>query len=189
MKPLLAALFAMLLPATLHASEITSAYTNLDIDKGCKTLDKAEEGEGSWINLDCPGYRDYRVFVFEDDLRQSISYGPDIEQSAWESFGAFNHAGPKIEWRLEDGRPFAAIHRWFVAAADGKQETQVLVVEKVGQPDAPGGCATALVLASGNAGANDQARKAADEKARGFTCGKDTAERIGKIPDFGREMY
>jgi len=188
-KALPLALVASLVVTGAQAAGMTSAYTDLDLEKSCKTLAKAEEGEGSWVSLDCPGYGSYRVRVMEDDLRQSVSYGPELDQPAWESFGAFNHAGPKIEWRLSGTTPFAAIHRWFVSGGDGKPDTEVLVVEKVGQPSAAGGCAVALVRASGVPEANELARKAADDEARAFTCGKDQPRRIGKVPDFGREAY
>lgn len=185
-----AAVFALALgvATAAQAGAITSEYTDIDLDKTCKVLAKAEEGEGDWVDMECAGYKDYKVHVLEDDLRQSINYGPKIDEPAWESFGAFNHAAGKIEWRLDDGVPFATIHRWSVSDAEGKPEIQVLVVEKVGQTDALGGCAVALVRASGNPQANEQARKIADEKARAFDCGKQDAERLGTVPDFGREM-
>lgn len=187
MRPILLGLTFALMAGAAQAGTITSAYTDIDLEKTCKTIGKAAEGEGTWVDMECAGYQDHKVYVFEDDLRQSINYGPKENEPAWESFSAFNHTGGKIEWRLDDGAPFAAIHRWFVANSEGRPEIQVLIVEKVGQPDAPGGCAVALVRADGNPQANDQAHKIADEKARAFKCG-DQAERIGDVPDFGREL-
>lgn len=167
---------------------VTSEYTDIDPDKTCEVVDKAAEGEGAWVNLECSGFGAYKVYLFEDDLRQSINYGPVDENPAWESFSAFNRTHSKIEWRLEDGVPFATIHRWFVASGDNQPELQILVVEKTGQPDSPGGCAVALIRASGNPKANEQAREIADARARTFNCG-DRAERIGTVPDFGREKF
>lgn len=187
MKRTLAALALASLTGGAQAGTVTAAYTDFDPGRTCKVLDKAADGEGTWVDMECAGYGGYKVFLFEDDLRQSIAYGPNVPEPAWESFGAFNHAGPKIEWRLDDGVPFAAIHRWRVSDADGKPDIEVLVVEKVGRTDAPGGCAVALVRASGNPRANDQAREAADATARTFGCGAEQAARIGDVPDFGRE--
>jgi hypothetical protein len=54
----------------------------------------------------------------------------------------------------------------------------VLLVAKVGQPDARQGCTVGLVLATGNPQANEQARRIADDQARSFECGTD--ERVTK---------
>ncbi|WP_042249935.1 hypothetical protein [Paracoccus sp. PAMC 22219] len=53
--------------------------------------------------------------------------------------GAFNHAGPTVEWRIAqiEGHavPVAAIQRFHLADPGGGWATQILVVSKVGQPD------------------------------------------------------
>ncbi|RUT98536.1 hypothetical protein EOD23_26755, partial [Mesorhizobium sp. USDA-HM6] len=102
-----------------------------------------------------------------------------------------NTAGPKVEWRIETNGdkavPFAVIHRREISnPEDENKPTEVLIVAKVAQPEEHEGCTVGLVLATGNPQANDQARKLADEKAKGFACGKDKREVIGKVPDFGR---
>jgi hypothetical protein len=178
------------------AGEISSAYTDIDLDRDCSTFASAAEGEREWANRVCDGWRGYPVLIYSGDLRESVFYGfppaGDLAP-AWESFSAFNSAGPKIEWRIEtDGSrsvPFAAIHRWFVSAdPDGPdRRTEVLVVEKVGQIHERDGCAVGLVLASGNPGANEQARKIADGRARNFDCGTDPRVVVGgPVPDFSR---
>jgi hypothetical protein len=180
------------------AAEIVSEYTDLGADRHCTVFAAAEEGEGDWANLVCDGYRGHPVIIYSADLRESIFYGfppaGDLAP-AWESFAAFNSAGPKIEWRIEkDGDralPFATIHRWFVSndPDDPEQKTEVLVVAKVGQLAERDGCAVGLVVATGNPKANEMARKIADEQARDFACGAD--ERVvlsgeAPLPEFSR---
>lgn len=186
-----AVLFAACGP--LAAAEISSVYTDLDLDKGCSTFSLNEEG-GEFANLACNGWGGYPVLIYSGDLRESIFYGfPPSGNPVWESFNGFNSSGPKIEWRLEkDGDrtvPFATIHRWKISDSDdGTKTTEVLVVEKVGQVDARDGCAVGLVLATGNPKANEMARKIADEQARDFACGADERVIVGDpMPTFSRQ--
>ena len=181
---------------TAAAGEISSAYSDLDADKDCAVFASAGEDDGEWANRVCTGWRGYPVLVYSGDLRESVFYGfpPGGDLApAWESFSAFNSSGPRIEWRIEtdNGRavPFAAIHRWFVSsdAENPDKQIEVLVVEKVGGIDQREGCAIGLVLATGNPGANEMARKIADETARGFACGADERTIVGDpMPEFSR---
>jgi len=173
-----------------EAGEISSAYTDLAAEKDCTTFSINEEG-GEFANMVCNGYRGYPVIIYSADLRESVFYGfppaGDLAP-AWESFGAFNSTGPKIEWRIEENGllhiPFATIHRWYVSnPEDPDKQVEVLVVAKVGQIAERDGCAIGLVVATGNPTANDMARKIADEQARNFACGAD--ERVvvsGEVP-------
>ena len=188
MRVLLAALL-VLAAAKAGAQEIASAYTDLDAERDCSVFAAAGEDDGDWANMICPGYRGYPVVIYYSDLRESIFYGfpPDGDLApAWESFGAFNAAGPRIEWRIEKegGRetPFATIHRWFVSKPEGEGNIEVLVVEKVGQIHGREGCAVGYVVATGNPDANDRARRIADEQARGFTCGDAPVVEAGSVP-------
>lgn len=178
------------------AGEISSAYTDLQLDRDCAVFAAAPAGDGDWSNMVCSGWRGYPVLIYSGDLRESVFYGfpPGGDLApAWESFSAFNSAGPRIEWRIETDKgrsiPYAAIHRWFVSAdpENPDRKTEVLVVEKVGQMHERDGCAVGLVLATGNPQANEAARRIADEQARNFTCGVD--QRVvagGSVPDFSR---
>ena len=178
------------------AGDISSAYSDLDTETDCTVFATAEEGDGEWTNLVCNGYRGFPVFLYEDDLRESVFYGfpagGDLAP-AWESFSAFNSVGPKIEWRLESSNgnsvPFATIHRRLVSGGgDGSSTTEVLVVSKVGQIDVREGCAVGLVLASGHPEANEVARKIADERVRDFVCGTDQRISVGSpMPQFSRD--
>ena len=181
------AVTGLALPA--QAAELSSAYTHINLERDCSVYAINDEG-GEFAQLICPGWRGYPVILSTGDLRESLFYGfpPAGDRLVWESFGAFNHTGPRIEWRIEtDGEksvPIATIHRWFVSdPEDDGRKTEVLVVEKVGQVGTAEGCTVGLVVATGNPKANETARRIADEQARQFACGAD--ERVlvsGDVP-------
>jgi len=172
-------------PSAARAND--STYTDFDTDH-CKTL-SPEDAEGGGISLQCKGLMDYAVYYKEGDLRQSILFG-HVNQAyidgVFESFGPFNHAGRKIEWRLgPDGKPVATILRWFIENADPatgepapKLKGQVLVVSKVAGEDGKG-CVVGYVDALANPEPNTLARQIADTKTGGFICGKDKADFTG----------
>lgn len=179
---LIALMAGLALTAPAQAQEIYSAYTDIDLEKGCAPFVGAEPDDGGdWLNLVCPGWRGYPVLVYYADAREAVFYGMPPEGDlapAWESFAAFNSTGPRIEWRIaKDGAleiPVATIHRWFVSDHEKPDSTiEVLVVEKVGQISDRAGCAVGYVVATGNPGHNDKARAIADERARDFICGED----------------
>ena len=185
------AIAALLLASLPAHAQVESAYSELDTERNCTQFSGAGEGDGDWANFVCDGYRGYPVLLYYSDARESLFYGyppgGDLAPE-WESFGAFNETGPRIEWRIGtfDGRkiPYATIHRWFVSdPTDDASKVEVLVVEKVGQPFEREGCAVAYVMATGNEGANEKARRYADEMARDFVCGADQpAIDAGTVP-------
>jgi len=190
---LVAAVLAPCLAVSAFAGDVSSAYTDLDWKADCVTYGQAAEGEGDWADLTCSGYRGYPVMIAYDDERESVYYGfPAADMTdVWESFVAFNSSGPKVEWRIETNGdvavPFAAIHRRSVSTDGGEgKPVEVLVVSRVGQPGGEAGCTVGLVAASGNPRANEEARRIADEKAKGFQCGKDRRVTSGAVPAFGR---
>jgi len=186
--------FAFLLTAA-NAAEVSSVYTDLDIDKHCVKVDGAAEGEGDWAQRVCQGFSGYPVILSYDDARESAFFGfpPAGGTLVWESFEGFNEIGPKIEWRVQaDGDKrvaFATIHRWSVASPeDPDQKVEVLVVSKVAQLTDNAGCVVGLVLATGRADANETARKIADEQSREFSCG-DERTLVGEpMPVFLRQQ-
>jgi hypothetical protein len=174
--PLIAILLA---PVPGHAND--SAYTDLDTDR-CERL-SPDNAEGGFILLKCRGWEDHPVYLKEGDLRQSVLYGhpgPAYIDGAFESFGPFNTAGDRIEWRLgPGGKPIAAILRWFIFNADpATGETspafrgQVLVVSKVADKEKEG-CVAGYVDALANPQPNLIARRIADTQAGDFRCGTD----------------
>jgi hypothetical protein len=135
----------------------------------------------------CPGKAGLVVLVSEDDLRETVSVGRNRgvaarQPAAQAGFGPFNTTTTTIEWRALDGKPFAIIQRWHIA--DNSDE------DKNGRPIAkpllavtrlpPGPvCHVAYIDVKANPDAHELARKAADETARGFKCGKDEVKLIG----------
>jgi len=172
--------FALLILAATAAGPAlanSSTYTKLDLDK-CKKLSSSEAG----VRMECAGYKSYPVYFAEDDLRQSLRYGPaarDLIENSFESFSQFNNINMTIEWRLDDtGKPIAAIQRWFTDNPDPnsgvsspKTAGQVLVVSRVAQQDDGLSCVVGYVDALANPNGNDLARKLADDNAIDFACG------------------
>ena len=172
--------FALLILAATAAGPAlanSSTYTKLDLDK-CKKLSSSEGG----VRIKCAGYKSYPVYFAEDDLRQSLRYGPaakDLIENSFESFSQFNNINMTIEWRLDDtGKPIAAIQRWFTDNPDPnsgvsspKTAGQVLVVSRVAQQDDGLSCVVGYVDALANPNGNDLARKLADDNAIDFACG------------------
>ena len=166
------ALIALCLAASaVSAGEITSAYTKYNLDK-CKRLSASvEESFGSFA---CKGYGGFEIYFAEGDLRTFTAYGANGFEhcSAQQTFGHFNTATPTVEWRLEDGKPFAAIQRWHVSDLDDASiTTSWLGVTKIEKGNS---CRVAIINGS-LPHANEKARNAADTLARGFNCQKDTA--------------
>ena len=166
------------------ANNIVSVYSSFDADKTCKHKPgKDEEDYGSWT---CPGHGGLNVYLTAGDQRMQVSFGRNAraasrEKAASETFPGFNSVYQgTIEWRMEklpDGkaRPFATILRWNTRNAadaerdDGKSTGRTLVVTRLN----PGGVCHVGYVDARKPGANEEARRLADEKARSFKCGKD----------------
>ena len=169
-----------------NAQTIGSSYTST-APKDCRMTGKPSELDGSTTRV-CPGKSGLVVLIAEDDLRETVSVGRNRVQAAREPaaqiwFGPFNSTSHTVEWRALNGKPFAIIQRWHIA--DNSD------VEKTGRPIAkpmlavtrlpPGEvCHVAYIDAQANPNANELARKAADDLARDFKCGKDEVKVIGE---------
>jgi hypothetical protein len=135
----------------------------------------------------CRGKSGLVVSVDVVDLRQTVSIGHNLTEAAKEpaadaSFGPFNSTSPRIEWRMAGSEPIAIIQRWQLAdqadqdKSGRPRDKAMLIVTRL----SPGGvCHVAYVDAAANPNANELARKAADESARSFVCGKDQVKIIG----------
>ncbi len=160
MKSIVLAGFVFALTFTSQA-QISSVYTNLDVDK-CKTLEDAGEN-GVNYKGECKGVGGFKLHVIEGDLRQSINViapgGKEHELRLWEHFGAFSAVGPKAEWRVKGKAPFALIFRFNVSEnpEDSSKTTSYLIVAKVSPSLA---CVTDIIKPSRNQ--NAEARRAAD---------------------------
>jgi hypothetical protein len=183
---LAAALFAgatgLIPPA--NAQAFSSSYTS-SAEKDCRTVGKPENGSTTQV---CPGKSGLVVVVSEDDLRQTVSVGPNRAAAASEPaaetwFAPFNSTAPTVEWRAIDGKPFAIIQRWLIAdngALDkngSPTSKPMLAVTRL--PPGPV-CHVAYIDGQANRNANELARQAADEFARDFKCGKDEVKVIGE---------
>ncbi|MGY8636797.1 hypothetical protein RAD15_30440 [Bradyrhizobium sp. 14AA] len=167
------------------AQSMGSTYTST-APKDCRQIGKPSELDASTTRI-CPGKGGFMVLIAEDDLREIVSVGRNRKAAAEEPaakvwFGPFNSSETTIEWRSAGATPFAIIQRWHIAdSADpdkqGRPNTKaMLVVTRL--PPGPA-CHVAYVDAAANPTANELARKAADELARSFTCGKDEVKIIG----------
>ncbi|MVT49368.1 hypothetical protein GPL17_02590 [Bradyrhizobium yuanmingense] len=167
------------------AQSLGSSYTST-APKDCRQIGKPSALDGSSTRV-CPGKDGLIVLIAEDDLREIVSVGRSRKAAAEEPaakvwFGPFNSSETTIEWRAAGAKPFAIIQRWHIADnsdpdKQGRPNTKaMLVVTRL--PPGPV-CHVAYVDAAANPKANELARKAADDLARGFACGKDEVKIIG----------
>jgi hypothetical protein len=168
-----------------NAETIGSSYTST-APKDCRVKSSGNGVDDSTIRV-CPGKDGLIVLISEDDLREAVSVGRNRlgaskEPAAQSWFGPFNSTTNTVEWRSANGRPFAIIQRWHIA--DNADQ------DKSGRPIAkpmlavtrlsPGPvCHVAYVDVQANPDANELARRAADDLARKFKCGKDEVKIIG----------
>jgi len=181
---LFAAAFALISPA--GAQTFSSSYTS-SAEKDCRTTGKPGDRNGSTTQV-CPGKSGLVVVVSEDDLRQTVSVGPNRmaaskEPAAETWFAPFNSTAPTVEWRAVDGKPFAIIQRWLIADNNdldkGGTPTSKPMLAVTRLPPGPV-CHVAYVDGQANRNANELARQAADEFARDFKCGKDEVKVVGE---------
>ena len=179
---LFAAAFGLISPA--NAQTFSSSYTST-APKDCRTIGKPKDVSTKQV---CPGKSGLVVLISEDDLRQTVSVGPDHvaaakEPAAETSFAPFNSTAPTVEWRAVDGKPFAIIQRWLIAdnndldKAGTPTSKPVLAVTRL--PPGPV-CHVAYIDGQANRNANELARQTADEFARDFKCGKDDVKVVGE---------
>ncbi|WP_421856233.1 hypothetical protein [Oricola sp.] len=179
-----AVLAAGLASPVLAANAADSVYTDLDLD-ACTVVSSDEESGG--VDLLCAGYGNWPVFVAEGDLRMDVDFG--VKNQAFQTFGPFNYVHKVVEWRVENGVPFAAILRFFVETGmnGNQQKGQVLLVSKVGQPGAPG-CPVAAVDTKTVEQANGVARGLA-ALAPLFNCAVDNPVAVGAPDSFAFSFY
>ena len=179
---LFAAAFGLISPA--NAQTFSSSYTSA-APKDCRTVGKPENGSTTQV---CPGKSGLVVVISEDDLRQTVSVGPNRAAAAKEPaaeawYAPFKSTAATVEWRAVDGKPFAIIQRWLIADNDALDKTgsptskPMLAVTRL--PPGPV-CHVAYIDGQANRNANELARQAADEFARDFKCGKDEVKVIGE---------
>ena len=167
------------------AQSMGSTYSST-APKDCRQIGKPSELDGSTTRV-CPGKDGLIVLIAEDDLREIVSVGRNRKAAAEEPaakvwFAPFNSSEATVEWRSAGTKSFAMIQRWHIADGtdpdkQGRPNTKaMLVVTRL--PPGPV-CHVAYVDAIANPTANELARKAADDFARSFTCGKDEVKIVG----------
>ena len=172
--------------APASAQTAGSSYTST-APKDCRMIGKPSELDGSTTRV-CPGKSGLVVLIAEDDLREVVSVGRNRIAAAKEPaaqvwFHPFNSSAHTVEWRAADGKPFAIIQRWHIADNSDLEKSgrptnkPILAVTRL--PPGPV-CHVAYIDAQANRDANELARKAADEFARSFRCGKDEVKVIGE---------
>jgi len=178
-------LLAGLSAGNADAQSPGSSYTST-APKDCRQIGKPSELDGSTTRV-CPGKDGLVVLIAEDDLREIVSVGRNRSAAAEEPaakvwFAPFNSSETTVEWRAAGAKPFAIIQRWHIADGSdpdkqGRPNTKaMLVVTRL--PPGPV-CHVAYVDAIANPNANELARKAADDFARGFACGRDEVKIVG----------
>jgi len=168
-----------------NAQTIGSTYTST-APKDCRVTSAGNGVDDSTIRV-CPGKAGLVVLVSEDDLRETVSVGRNRvaaakEPAAQAGFGPFNSTTMTVEWRALDGKPFAIIQRWHIADnSDEDKNGRPIAKPMLAVTRLPPGpvCHVAYIDVKANSDANELARKAADETARGFKCGKDEVKVIG----------
>jgi hypothetical protein len=174
------AAFVELAPASAASEDIISVYTST-AQKDCRTFDRFKvDGADYYSRRVCKGVAGYVVVVTEEDLRMHVTVGANIkaalnEPASAQGFGSFNSITDTVEWRWVKGapKPFAIIQRWFYADNDNLEKSgrpksvPVLIVTRL--PPGPV-CQVAQIDVKPGEDANSEARRAADETARGFKC-------------------
>ena len=169
-----------------NAQTISSSYTST-APKDCRVSSASNGVDDSTIRA-CPGKAGLVVLVLEDDLRETVSVGRNRATAAREPaaqvwFGPFNSTATTVEWRTLDGKPFAIIQRWHLDDnSDQDRDGRPIAKPMLSVTRLPPGpvCHVAYIDVKANPDANELARKAADESARGFKCGKDEVKVVGE---------
>jgi hypothetical protein len=174
----------LMVPAS--AQTFSSSYTST-APKDCRVNGAGNGVDDSAIRV-CPGKASLVVLVSEDDLRETVSVGRNRATAAKEPaaeawFAPFNSTTTTVEWRAQDGKPFAIIQRWHIADnsdqdKDGRPIAKPMLIVTRLPPGAV--CHVAYIDVKANPNANELARNAADENARDFKCGKDEVKVIGE---------
>jgi hypothetical protein len=172
--------------SSADAQTFGSTYTST-APKDCRVTSAANGFDDSTIRV-CSGKSGFVVVIGEDDLRETVSVGRNRTQAASEpaaqsGFGPFNSTAHTVEWRTVDGKPFAIIQRWRIADnTDPDKNGHPIAKPMLAVTRLPPGpvCHVAYIDGQANRNPNELARKAADEFARDFKCGKDEVKVIGE---------
>jgi hypothetical protein len=102
-------------PASSPAPQFASVYT--DLNRECKDAFKQSEiNEGSDMPLRCKGFGGYHLYIYYSAWASHITVRDNKNEEvtfslATQALSYSDEKGRKIEWRMADGVPFAAILR------------------------------------------------------------------------------
>ena len=185
MKYLVFAL-ATLVSVSCAQADVKSVYTKIDLQK-CQQTEKPDEYVfgGTWR---CKGYGGFDVFVSSADDRESAAFGKSKANNCagLKTFNGFNSVGNVVEWRVKNGKPFAAILRWTVSIdpEDSTKTATWLVINKLEAKDS---CHVHYISGS-YPNANEHAREAADDLVPDFKCETDGPTVDSKVGEPGITM-
>jgi hypothetical protein len=160
--------------AQVSRSSVNRVYTPIDDVRSnksglCKTIKAKGHQDDGVLEQRCPpGPGNWPVTMLSADARTFVLLGRQAKDGdgAYDALGgAFADPHPLIEWRLRNGTPYAAIHRYYF---DGKQ---ALTVHRL-NPDKTS-CVAAVVPVERGRDANAEAVRIADELVPAFKCGGD----------------
>jgi len=162
-------------------ADVSHAYSSIEgVRKSngvrCKTVEVAGIKEQPLVTQRCPeGPGGWPVTMFSADARVQVWFG---KQAAGTSVGealegAFADPHSVIEWRISDGRPFAAIHRYY------HDNRTTLLVHRL-QPNKTS-CVAAVIHPRPGLNANAEAVEIADRIGPTFRCGRDRLVIDGKV--------
>ena len=166
--------------AQMHANEVTAVYTTIDDVRAneyklCRTTKSWGMDEQPVVVQSCPrGPNGWPVTMFSADARVSVWFGRQAKNGATIETaleGGFADPHSVIEWRIMNGRPFAAIQRYFF------DDRQVLTIHRL-QPDGTS-CVAAVVPVRHDHDANREASQIADTIGPSFKCGRDKLAVVG----------
>ncbi len=166
--------------AQMPSQQVTAVYTKIDdVHAGksglCRTTKSWGEDIQPVVIESCPrGPNGWPVNMISADARVSVWFGREARNGTNVSAaldGAFADPHSVIEWRMLDGRPFAAIQRYFL------DDRQALVIHRL-QPDGTS-CVAAVVPVRHGHDSNAEANQLADAIGPSFRCGRDKLAVVG----------
>jgi len=173
MRGLLLSSLLCLVSGVALAGEVTSAYSKFDPARDCRQIEKGDQYvyAGTWA---CKGYGGVDIIVSESDDRGSVAFGKGKDAmnhcAMRKTFHPFNTPLSPVEWRIRNGKPFAAIERWSVSNPEGDGHSTWLVISAIQERES----CHAHYVAGSYPDANAVARQEADAIAPDFDCMTDT---------------
>jgi hypothetical protein len=179
---------APILTATLVAASCIAAsagervYTEIDnMQSGkirlCGTIKVEGEKENPLVTWRCPsGPAGWPVVMDSADARVQVTFGRIVgpRGGAIDALGgAFADPYHTIEWRMNNGQPYAAIQRYLM---DGRQ---AITVHRL-NPDKTS-CVAAVIAVEKGRDANSEAVRIADTRVPTYRCDKDDLITLGNV--------